>query len=70
VSASALLTLGSLGLAILVATPLLGGYMAHALQGEPTVLSPLLGPIERWALRAGGIRADMQQTWQEYARSF
>ena len=67
---SALLTLTTVGLAILVATPLLGGYMATALQGERTFLSPLLGPVERAVLRGTGVRADVQQTWSQYAISF
>ena len=32
---------------VLAGTPLLGGYMARVFAGERTLLSPVLGPVER-----------------------
>jgi len=64
-------------LALVVAlTPLLGGYMARALQGERVVLTPVVGPLERLLLRIlrVGRRGEQGweapgQDWKAYARS-
>ncbi|NYZ15609.1 potassium-transporting ATPase subunit KdpA [Azospirillum sp. RWY-5-1] len=57
-------------LALLVAlTPLLGGFMARALSGERTLLTPALGPAERGLCRLCGIRPDEEQHWTGYALS-
>lgn len=45
----------------------LGGYMAALFQGERTILSPVLGPIERLIYRLCGIRAEDEQHWTGYA---
>jgi potassium-transporting ATPase potassium-binding subunit len=45
----------------------LGGYMAGVFNGERTVLSPVLVPVERGLYRLCGIRADHEQTWLGYA---
>ncbi len=45
----------------------LGGYMTRVLQGEPTTLGRLLGPIERGIYRLAGIDATAEQGWLEYA---
>jgi K+-transporting ATPase ATPase A chain len=47
--------------------PLLGGYMAHVFNGERTLLSPVLRPVENGIYRLTGVRADEEQNWQQYA---
>ena len=57
-------------LALLVAvTPLLGGFMARALSGERTLLTPVLAPAERGLCRLCGVRPDEEQHWTGYALS-
>ena len=55
-----------LSLLIAMVKPL-GGYMARVYQGQATLLSRLLGPVERWLYRLAGIRADEEMAWQGYA---
>ena len=65
--ATSLLRIG-LYLAVLLAlTKPLGAYMARVYEGEPTLLAPLLGPIERLLYRAAGVRPDEGMTWRVYA---
>jgi len=50
----------------------LGGYMARVYQGERTLLTPLLGWLERLLYRLGGIRRGAdgeypEMGWQQYA---
>ena len=47
-------------------TPLLGGYMARVFQGERTLLSPLLAPVEKLVYRIGGTAPDEEMTWRHY----
>lgn len=49
--------------------PLVGSYMAAVFQGERVLLSPLLGPVERFAYRVLRVRPDEGQDWKAYARS-
>ena len=63
------LTLISLFLAALVATPFVGTYMARVMEGERTVLSPLLRPIERAVYRVCAIDETAEQDWKAYAVS-
>jgi potassium-transporting ATPase potassium-binding subunit len=51
----------------LACTPLLGGYMARVFAGERTLLSPVLGPIERGFYGICGIDAGKDQHWTRYA---
>src|SRR6185312_187231 len=54
--------------AIIVAiTPVLGGYMARVFNGERTLLSPVLRPVEGAIYRAGGVDARREQSWVIYA---
>ena len=48
----------------------LGGYMVRVFQGEPTLGSALLLPIERGLYRLCGVKADQEQAWLEYAAAF
>lgn len=50
-------------------TPALGGYMARVYAGESNLLSPIFRPVEIFILRLIGVRADDEQTWQEYSTS-
>ncbi|NUB15328.1 potassium-transporting ATPase subunit KdpA [Azospirillum brasilense] len=49
-----------------VARPL-GGYMTRLFNGERTLLSPLLGPVERGLYRLAGVDAKAEQHWVTYA---
>ena len=54
--------------AIVVAlTPPLGGYMTRVFNGERTVLSPLLQPVETALYRIGGVDETREQHWAAYA---
>lgn len=53
--------------AIIVAlTPIVGGYMTRVFDGERTIFSPVLGPVERVIYRAGGIDEKSEQHWLTY----
>jgi K+-transporting ATPase ATPase A chain len=62
-----LLTLGTLALAVLVATPFIGAYMARVMSGERVLLSPVLRPVERAIYRVSGVDETAEQTWKGYA---
>ena len=51
---------------LILAVKPLGGYMARVYSGERTLLSPVVGPIERWFYRLAGIRADDEMSWKRY----
>ncbi|WP_342104260.1 potassium-transporting ATPase subunit KdpA [Methylobacterium sp. SI9] len=44
----------------------LGSYMTRVFTGERTVLSPVLGPVERGLYRVSGIDARQEQHWLSY----
>src|ERR1700704_5218898 len=53
--------------AIIVAiVPLLGAYMTRVFNGERTVLSPILRPVETALYRVGGVDERREQTWVIY----
>ena len=54
-------------LLVLLAKPL-GEHMARVYAGERTLLSPLLGGLERVLLRACGVRPDAESDWKAYGR--
>ena len=54
---------------IVALTPLIGGFMAHVFQGEKTILSPVLGPVERGIYRICGVTPEREQHWTAYALS-
>jgi potassium-transporting ATPase potassium-binding subunit len=64
-----LFTLVSLGLAVLVITPILGTYIAKVMEGERTILSPVLRPVERGIYRVCGIDETHEQGWKGYTTS-
>jgi K+-transporting ATPase ATPase A chain len=47
-------------------TPVLGGYMARVFEGKRTLLSGVLGPIEKWVYRLGGVDANEEMSWKRY----
>ncbi len=61
-----LLTLLVLGIAILIATPILGSYIYKVMEGQRTFLSPVLRPVERTVYRVCGIDETAEQDWKAY----
>ncbi len=59
----------SLLAAVLLVTPFLGRYMARVLEGERTILAPVLQPVERVTYRILGVDAKSEQRWTAYAVS-
>ncbi len=45
----------------------LGLYMASVLEGAKTFLDPVLKPVERLIYRIGGVEAEHEMNWREYA---
>jgi K+-transporting ATPase ATPase A chain len=45
----------------------LAAIMRRVYAGEPTLLTPVCGPVERWTYRLAGIDAQRQQHWTTYA---
>ena len=64
-----LLTLVAFCAAILLITPFLGRYIARVMEGERTILSPILRPVERGIYRVAGIDETVEQGWRSYAVS-
>ncbi len=54
-------------LVIVVITKPLGGYMTRVFNGERTLLTPVLQPVERLLYRASGIDETREQSWVIYA---
>src|SRR5437762_9353533 len=52
--------------ALVALTPPLGYYMARVFQGERTLLSPVLGPVERVIYRLGGVDETKEMSWLGY----
>ena len=53
--------------AIIVAlTPVLGAYMTRVFNGERTLLSPVLRPVEAALYWAGGVDEKREQHWLTY----
>ncbi len=49
--------------------PLVGTYLARVFRGERVFLSPVIGPVERFAYRVLRVRPEEGQDWKAYARS-
>ncbi|RYX83094.1 potassium-transporting ATPase subunit KdpA [bacterium] len=47
----------------------LGLYMARVFEGEKTLFSPVLGPLENGLYKLFGVSKDDDQTWVQYAMS-
>ncbi|MGO9173683.1 MAG: potassium-transporting ATPase subunit KdpA [Rhodomicrobium sp.] len=52
---------------IVLITKPIGGYMTRVFNGERTLLSPVLHPIERLLYRVSGIDERQEQSWVTYA---
>ena len=52
---------------LLLATPLLGAWLAGVLQGRPPRFLRWLGPLESAIYRLAGVRPDTAMTWRDYA---
>ena len=51
---------------ILALTKPLGGYMTRVFNGERTLLSPVLRPVEAGIYRLSGVDAKREQYWLTY----
>jgi K+-transporting ATPase ATPase A chain len=67
VSGGDFLTLAALVVAILVTTPLWGGYIYRVMEGQRVFLSPVIRPVERAVYRVCGIEETVEQDWRGYA---
>ena len=54
-------------LLLTLSTRPLGGYLKRVFDGERTLLSIVLGPVERGFYKLAGVRADDDQPWTRYA---
>ncbi len=54
---------------ILVLTKPMGSYMARVFQGERSLLSPLLRPVERVFYKLFGVKEDEEMKWTTYSFS-
>ena len=66
-SANFWVQLGVLCVIVVALTRPLGGYLARVAAGERTLLTPILGPVERGLYRLSGIDPNAEQTWLSYA---
>jgi K+-transporting ATPase ATPase A chain len=64
-----LLTLVVFFAAVIAITPFLGRYIARVMEGERTILSPVIRPLERVVYRVAGIDETAEQGWKGYALS-
>ncbi len=63
------LTFVTLWIAVLIATPFVGRYIHRVMEGERTLLTPVLRPLERGIYRVCGIDETAEQAWRAYAIS-
>jgi K+-transporting ATPase ATPase A chain len=64
-----LLQFGLIFGALLLTTKPLGVYLKKVFDGERTVLSPILAPLERWIYRLSGVEPGDEMGWQRYSAS-
>jgi K+-transporting ATPase ATPase A chain len=57
----------SVAVAVLIVTPFLGRYMAAVMEGQRSLLSPLLRPVERAVYRVCGVDESAEQGWKGYS---
>jgi K+-transporting ATPase ATPase A chain len=58
----------TLALVLIAAYPL-GAFMADLFENRRTLLTPIIGPVERTLYRAAGVDPEAEQKWFEYAIS-
>lgn len=52
---------------VLLPAPYLGRYLFRAMEGQKTLLSPLLQPVERLCYRLAGVDSQAEQDWKSYS---
>jgi K+-transporting ATPase ATPase A chain len=52
---------------ILIATPVLGGYMARVFTGERNFITPIVRPLEKLTYFLCGVDENSEQGWKRYA---
>jgi potassium-transporting ATPase potassium-binding subunit len=62
-----LLTLATLLVAVVLITPLWGGYIYRVMEGERVLLSPVVRPIELAVYRLTGVDESEEHDWKAYA---
>src|SRR5471030_2039627 len=53
-------------IAVIALTRPFGGYMTRVFNGDRTLLSPILRPVERLLYAASGVKPDAEQSWLVY----
>ena len=61
------LQLGLYAIVLTALAPLLGAYMARVLEGKPTCLTRVLGPLESASYRLAGVDPARETGWRAYA---
>jgi K+-transporting ATPase ATPase A chain len=56
-------------LVVVLITPVLGAYIARVMEGEATLLTPVLRPVERGIYRITGVDETVEEGWKGYAAS-
>ncbi|MBB2496103.1 potassium-transporting ATPase subunit KdpA [Aquipseudomonas ullengensis] len=51
---------------VLLPAPFLGRYLFRVMEGQKTLLTPLLAPIERLCYRLAGVDSQAEQDWKTY----
>jgi K+-transporting ATPase ATPase A chain len=69
-TANGLLQIGLYSTVLLALVKPLGSYMSRVYQGESVLLDRILGPVERFIYRLGGLRQDEETGWKDYAIAF
>lgn len=52
---------------VIVATPILGHFMARVFQGERLWISRVLGPVESFIYRITGVQVEEEMNWKDYS---
>lgn len=52
---------------VLLPAPFLGRYIFRAMEGQKTLLSPVLQPLERLCYRVAGVDPERDQDWKTYS---
>lgn len=60
------LFLATIAVAVVLVTPPLGRYMYRVFEGERTILSPVLVPVERLIYRVSGVDQTKEHDWKGY----
>lgn len=55
--------------ALVILSPVLGFYFAKVLKGERTVLTPLLGWLEKLIYKTSSVNPNSEMNWKEYAKA-